>query len=572
MIDSKRKCEFLRHQAKQRFDKVRGTWIDCGLWALPHRVKWLLSQTEGERNNRHIVDPTHILALRSYVAGFLEGNTSASRPWFRNGTKDPELMESPNVKEYLWKLNRRAMSVLSTSNFYNAAGQFYYDLGVFNTGAYWIDELPGLRLHFHPLTPGGYYVLNNGYGEAVVLIREFTLTVKALVDTYGRKVNGGWNWSNISSRVRKMYEEGNYQETIEIVQVAYENDQFNPEEPIGGRNQRWVSRTYELGSQRGQYMDASPEFMSGSPDPRDEDKYLRVSYRTRKPFIVGRSESSNNFEYGEKGPTLDALGLIKSLNKKAIAKDQALELMLQPPMQGPASLKKSYISSQPKAFVPLDAQSLAQQGLRPIFEVNPAIGALTADVIDMRQQVDRLYYADFLLYLSRNPRTRTATETNAILQEQQLIIGPILQSLNFTHNEPTVDYVTEYVLDEDGTLEPPPEELAGQFLRTEFISVFAQAQRAADLPSIDRYVQNMMNVAQLNPKSLDKVNLDKLADLYEDRLYLPPGLNRPQGEVDAMRERAMMQQQRQQMLQETLPAVAGAARDMGIQMNTGGEE
>src|SRR5574338_165530 len=87
---NKTTCEFIRHQAKQKFDQVRSTWIQCGEWSMPYRISWLKNQTEGDRNNNHIVDPTHILALRSYVAGFLEGNTSATRPWFRVGTGDPD--------------------------------------------------------------------------------------------------------------------------------------------------------------------------------------------------------------------------------------------------------------------------------------------------------------------------------------------------------------------------------------------------------------------------------------------------------------------------------------------------
>jgi hypothetical protein len=182
--------------------------------------------------------------------------------------------------------------------------------------------------------------------------------------------------------------------------------------------------------------------------------------------------------------------------------------------------------------------------------------------------VDKLYYADFLLFLSKNPKTRTATETNAILQEQQLVIGPNLQSLNWSYNVPVIEFVMDYVLFEGAWIQenPPPEALTEKALRPEFISPFAQAQKAADLPSIDRYIAMVMDVGQVNPRIFDKVNLDKLADLYEDRLFLPAGLNNPQAKVDAMREQAQMQAQQQQMLQEALPAVAGAAKDMGLKL------
>lgn len=567
----KSSCEYIRNLAKQRFDKCRSTWLDCGRWAAPHKIRWMLSQTEGERNNQHIVDTTHILALRSYVAGFLEGNTSATRPWFRIGTSNPDINQQESNKVWLDLYARRILQVLSQSNFYHAAGGFYYEYGVFNTGAHYIDELRN-GLYFHNLTPGSYYVLNNGYGEAVTMVREFSLTVKAIVDTYGKKVKGVAQWDNFSPAVKKMYEDGNYTQMVDVVHVINRNENFDVNKPIALANRQWVSLTYEVGGQNaGQYYQDGQEFGAGSvdpTDPREEERFLKVSFSRRKPFIVGKSESSNNFEYGEKGPTLDALGLIKSLNKKAISKDMAIEQMLRPGMQGPANLRKSYITTNSNSYIPLDPTSMKPGGgMRPLFEMNPAIAPLLQDQTDLRQQVDKLFYSDYLLYLSQNPKTRTATETDAIVKEQQLVIGPNLQSLNWTYNVPVLDFVMDYTLHEDPYLPPPPDALAGNFLRPEFISVFAQAQKAADLPSIDRYVAMISNVGQLNPAIWDKANLDKLADIYEDRLFLPAGLNNPQGKVDAKRLQAQAMAQRQQMMQETIPAMAGAAKDVGIKIN-----
>lgn len=563
----KGRLEYLRVQARQKFDRVRGVWIDSGRWALPHRIKWLESQNEGERNNNHIVDTTHVIALRSYVAGFLEGNTSASRPWYRIAHADPDVNMNPQNREWLDRFTRRTLTNLSNSNFYYEAGRFYYDFGCFNTGAHYIDELK-TGLHFHTLTPGSYYLLNNNLGVADIMIREFNLTVKALVDQYGKKKNGMPDWSNFSSGVRKMYEDGNYTQKIDVVHVMTPNDGFDYNHPVALLNKPWISYTYELGSCGTQYY-ADGSTPGALFDAGDKEKYLKVSASKRKPFIAGRSDSSNNFEYGEKGPTLDALGCIKSLNKKAIGKDIALDQMLKPAVQGPASLRKSYISTAPNAFVPLDAQSSAAGGLKPIFQINPAIATLNQDVSDLRNQVEKLYYADYLLYLTRNPKTRTATETNAVVQEQQLIIGPNLQSLNWTYNSPIVEFIMDYTLHEDPYLGPAPEGLQGQFLQTEFISVFAQAQKAADLPTIDRYIAMVERVGQIDPKILDKLNTDKLADIYEDRLFLPAGLNNDQSKVDAIRQQAYMQQQRQQALHETIPALAGAAKDVGLKVGSG---
>lgn len=557
---SKQQCEFLRSQAKRKFDNVRGTWIDCLRWTLPHRATWLLSQTPGERKNQHIVDGTHILAQRSFVAGFMEGNTSASRPWFRIGTRDQERNDSFEAKAWLQHYTNRVLAFLTTSNFYHASGNFYYDYSAVNTGAHYFEELEN-GFHVHTLIPGSYFVINNSYGEASILIREFTLNVKAIVDRYGKlNKNGKPEWSNFSNNIKKMYEDGNYTQMIEMVHIIQENPDYDFKNPDDPNNRKWLELTYEVGGGSKNYFNEG-QYVQEGPSPAGENTYLERFTTRRKPFVVGKS--TEDFEYGEKGPTLDALGLIKSLNKKAISKDRALEQMLAPTLQGPASVRKSYISNAPSTYIPIDARSASQnQKIESVYQINgQGMGALIGDVSDMRQQVDKFYFADFLLYLSKNPKTRTARETDAIVEEQQRIIGPNLQSLNFSYNVPVLEWVMDYVLYEDPFLTPPPQELQGQSLKPEMVSVFAQAQKAADLPSIDRYIAMVANVAQIDPRILDKANLDKLADLYEDRLYLPAGLNNPQSKVDAKREQAQADMKRQQALQETIPAMAKAAKD-----------
>lgn len=559
-MKTKTELNYIRSQSRQIFDRVKGDWINYGRWTLPHRTRWMQSQVEGRRNNHIIVDTTHVLALRSFVAGFLEGNTSASRQWYRFGSGNRDIDLEPENHKWLDFFNRRTHRALNITNFYHSAGIFYYDFGTFNTGAHYIEEVDD-SLFWHVLTPGSYYVINNGYGEATMMVREFSLRVKAVVDQYGvKKENGGYDLSNISSSTRKMYDDSNYEQFVDIAQVIMENEDFDPSQPVGGPNRQWVSYTYECGGVRGSHI-STAGMQERSEAEGDDGKYLRISYSKRKPFIVGKSDSSTNFEYGEKGPTSDALGLIKSLNKKAISKDRALEQMVSPAVQGPASLRKSYVTTAANKFVPLDPTSDKKGGLRRIFEISPAIGALIQDVEDIRKAVDRHYYADFLLYLTKNPKTRTATETDAILTEQQRVIGPNLQSLNWTYNIPVAEFVADWVLDNDSELPPVPKGLQGRTLRPEFISVFAQAQRAADLPAIDRYVQMVGSVAQMNASVLQKVNLDKLADLYEDRLYLPEGLNRGQEAVEVMREQAQAEARRKEEL-EALTQVSAAAKNM----------
>ena len=553
--------EFLRSQANQTFDKVKGSWKEYGHWAAPHRLRWLLGSEFGKRNNQHITDTTHLAALRSYKAGFLEGNTSSTRPWFIQRHPDPLMNKIPAVKKWLDHFNERCIANLSRSNFYHEAARFYGDYGVFNSGCHYIDEVPG-GFFFYTLDPGSYKAINNRFGTADILFIERKLNVKALVEEFGQKnENGFYKWNNFSTRVKLMYERSDYYNLVEFVTAIMPNKDFNPNKPVGNKNRQWITYCYE--ATHGTSSGSLSMIIDGNfGDSAVNNQFLKVAYSKRKPFILGKSESSSNFEYGEDGPTHQALGLIKSLCKKAISKDVAIEKMVNPAVQGPANLRKSHITTQTNRFVPLDGLQDKTGGLRTIHDIPPQIAALVNDVDDMRKQVDRLYYADFLLFLSMNPKTRTAAETHAIVNEQQLIIGPNLQSLNWTYNDPTTEFVADWTLDMDPYLMPPPPELQGHFLRTQYISVFAQAQRAADLPQLDRYMNMVTQVAQIDSTILQKFNADRFADVYEDRLYLPEGVNRDQAEVDGMRQQAQAQAMRQQQLTELLPAAAKAEKDM----------
>ena len=543
--------EVLRKDAKQKFDERKAEWIEQLLWTLPHRAKWMINPSADKIAGYPIIDGTHVLAHRSFVAGFLEGNTSASRPWMRYSHPDPDRNRFTPNREWLDLATNRVLSYLGNSNFYHQAGQFYYDYGAVNTGAH-IFKKVGRGIHVYTLLPGSYYVVNNALNEPEMLIREFSMHALALVKRYGKKVNGSWDWSNFSSTVKMLFEKSDTTTMIECVEIYCRNKELNLEAPISGNNRQWVNVTYETG------VNFSSGFAQYINDPLGKDVVnLEVGYSRRRPFIVGKSHGDS--PYGDMGPTSSAIGLIRSANKKAISKDLALEKMLDPTTQGPAHIRKSYLTTQARKHIPLDATAMAQGGLRTVYDINPAIATLSADVMDIRQQIERFFYADFLLYLSNNPKTRTAEEVREIVTEKQSVIGPNLQTLNWSYNIPIAEYMLDFVIHEDPYLPPPPEDLQGQSINTEFTSVFAQVQKAFDLPQINQYVSQWLQIAQLNPQAWDNINLDVLAKTYEDRYYLPAGLNNPQSMVDALRRQAQQQQMRQQMI-EAIPAAAQASK------------
>lgn len=564
-----RRCEIIRSEADVYYGNVSNTLKECTYWTIPHRLPFLTGEKHGTRNNNHIVDPTHILALRSGVAGFLEGNTSSTRAWNIYRHQDAAMEHISSVRQWFDTFNRRCLYNAQSSNLYHALGEFYYEYLINNTAVLFKDKLNN-KMFFTCLPVGSYRLLNGLDGRADTLIYIRKMSVKNVVDTYGTYDESGLPiWSNFSSLVKEAYCASAYSEEIDVVTVIERNPEYNAKQIELGKNRAYISMTYEapnsgIGTSTMKWRNT----YNWESEVYNNNKFLKIGYFKNKPFLAAKS-TGGAFPYGERGPTLDALGVIKSLNKNRINKDKVLQQMTDPTFMGPANFRKSYLTSNPGAFVPLSNDDLAKGGLKPMFQHTPAIGALFEDIKDERSIVSKLYYQDFLLYLTQNQKTRTAEEVRAVESEKQLVVGPNFQALEWTCNKPLANMIAEFTLYDDTLLPAPPPELAGQTIEPTFISLFAQSQRSADLPSIQTFLNMVLGVAPVNQEILLKLDTDVLGDIYSDRLFLPYGLVRSKEDVDALKAKMQADMQKQQQL-EALKVKAGAAKDLGIQQNPQG--
>lgn len=557
-----RRCEIIRSEADIHYNHVANTFKECTYWTIPHRLPHLTGEQHGKRNNNHIVDPTHILALRSGVAGFLEGNTSSTRAWFVYKHQDAAMDNISSVRQWFDTFNRRCLYNSQNSNLYHALGEFYYEYLINNTAVLFREKLNN-KMFFTSLPVGSYRLLQGLDGRADTLIYIRKMSVKNVVDNYGTyDENGQPVWDNFSSLVKEAYCASAYSEEVDVITVIERNPQYNAKQIELGKNRAYISMTYEAPSS-GTSVSKWRNNYNWESEVYNNNKFLKIGYFKTKPFLAAKT-SSGAFPYGERGPTLDALGVIKSLNKNRINKDKALQQAVDPTFMGPANFRKSYLTTNPMGYIPLSNDDLNKGGLKPLMQKQPDLSALVQDIQDERSLVSKLYYQDFLLYLSQNQKTRTAEEVRAVESEKQLVVGPNFQSLEWTGNKPLANMIAEFTLYDDPFMPSAPKELAGQTIEPTFISLFAQSQRSADLPNIQTFLNMIVGMAPINQQILMKLDTDVLADIYSDRLFLPYGLVRSKENVDAMKEKMQADASRQQQLQE-LQAKAGAAKDLGIQ-------
>jgi len=169
----------------------------------------------------------------------------------------------------------------------------------------------------------------------------------------------------------------------------------------------------------------------------------------------------------------------------------------------------------------------------------------------------------------------TATAVNQISGEKMQALGPALENFHTEFLNPMMDIVfmygnearayppiSDYVSDEDW------QRLQWQDMKTEYVSILAQAQKYVDVSRITSTLQLGGMCAQMDPNVLMKLNLMEALD-EGAKLYGAPGkLIRSDKEVQQMQQQQQQQQQMQQMMQGAGAAADIAQKAGSIPMNT----
>ena len=495
-------------------------WQELSTYLLPRSGRFFVQdRNKGWRRHNSIYDNTATRALKVLGAGMMAGATSPARPWFRMMTNDPELNSYQPVRIWLDDLTRIMQMVFQKSNTYRALHSMYEELGAFGTAATIL--LPNFNsvIHNYSLTAGEYCIATDYQGQVCTLYREYERPVSEIVKEFGYK--------NCSTTIQNMYDRGSLDQWVRLIH-AIEPRADRDIKKLDNKNMPWASYHFEVG---------------GRPN-----EFLRESGFKRFPGLAPRWAVAGGDIYGH-SPGMECLGDIKQLQHEQLRKAQGIDFKSNPPIQVPTSLKNREVDRLPGGITYFDPAS-PQAGVKSLFEVNLDLQHLLMDIQDVRGRINSSFYTDMFLMLSNGADQRmTATEVAERHEEKLLMLGPVLERL---HNELLTPLIesTFHIALESGILPPAPQEMNGQEINVEFISMLAQAQRAVGANSIDRFVGNLGAVAQFKPDALDKFNADAWVDAYSDMLGVDPTLIVADKEVAIVRQqRAQAQQQQSQMMQ-----------------------
>lgn len=106
-----------------------------------------------------------------------------------------------------------------------------------------------------------------------------------------------------------------------------------------------------------------------------------------------------------------------------------------------------------------------------------------------------------------------------------LMLGPSIEQQEETLLKPFIER-TFAIMNRNGLLPEPPQEIQGQPLQIEYVSILAQAQKAVATTSIREWVGLIGEMAQAFPEALLKVNATEVVDHYGELLGIPVKLIR----------------------------------------------
>ncbi len=533
----------LREKVQSRWDALKeersswmSHWKDISEVLLPRAGRFLPTENNrgGKAAFRKILDSTGTRALRTLSGGMMSGMTSPARPWFRLTTFNPELDESYEVKVWMSQVTSLMQMVFYKSNTYRALQMAYEELGAFGTSATLIYDDFDRVIHCHPLTIGEFAIATDSRGRVNTVYREFRMTVAMLVQEFGL--------ANVSRAVKDMYDRGQLDEWVDVINAIEPRTERDPRK-TDAKNMPYLSVYFEKSGDKG--------------------KVLRETGFTEFPAMCARWSVTGGDIYGT-SPGMEALGDLCQLQQMQFRKSQAIDYKVHPPVLIPSEMKNMGTQFLPGGVIPYSNAQQAQQ-IRSAYMVDLDLNSLLVDIQDVRQRINEAFYRDiFMLMVNSTDKTMTATEVTERHEEKMLLMGPVLERLNAEMLDPLINIVFNKLVQAD-LLPPLPEDLQGQQLNVEFISILAQAQKAISTNSVDRMFSVLGNLAGMKPDIVDNVDLDFWPQWYADALGVDPRFIVSGKKVAVIREqRAQAEQQAAAM--EQLQGATQAAKNMGMSM------
>lgn len=496
-------------------------WASLAEMFLPRRYRWLVTTNQSQRGqqiNQAIIDETGVLSARACASGMMAGMTSPTKVWFDLGLKSLDTVPFGPMRDWLDECRTRILRVLAQSNFYTSLGTFYQDLVVFGSASMLIYEDSEQIIRCYNPCLGEFFFAASNRQMIDGFAREFTMTVEQAVQEFGL--------DNVTEQTKALYQASDASRTKEII-IRH---MIEPNTMI------WKDVNTPLAypvPKHFKYRECYWEKGQNAP------KLLRAAGYHEKPFIGGRWDVTSNDAYG-RSPGMDAYPATRQLQIQQRRKGEAIDKHVRPPMVASVQMKNEPASILPGAVT--YSTDVGGDGFKPAFQLQSNLQEMTADIAEVQDRIRSVFFVDLFMMISSLDTVRTATEIDARREEKLIQLGPVIERFENEVLDPTIDRVFSIMM-RRGLFPPPPEEIQGEEINVQYISMLAEAQRAARTTGTERVLALAGNLAGVDPSVMDPLNTDELIYDYADSLNVTPRGVRSAEEVAQLRANRAQQQQ-----------------------------
>lgn len=507
-------------------------WLDAARLYLPRQAEFQMQfSTQGEDRNADIFDDYGIGALNDGKSIAISMLMPRGQITQRLTASDPELMKLQHVRLWFERLSQRLdrHRMMPESGFVQQSDESMASLLAFGNQAMTVEmrydprtrRAVGLRYRSDHI--GQLFIEKNYQGLVSRLHRKFKMSAADALRRWGAELEKAPQVMQAARGDAKQQAR-----EFEFLYVITDNPDI-----VDGRADK-----------------AGKAYLAGFISCADKE-WVAYGGTDSRETIYSRYNTAPSEDYG-RGPGIDVLGTMKSLQALAVDLEVGAEMTMMPPLGGPDDSLDLLINYGAGEFTPGAVSRRGDMLVQPLFKVGDGQW-LMASQAEKRAQVDRAFFRNLLLTGQGDAKTHV-TDTQLYLRDAEK--GMLLAPLAMQETEwltPMLDREL-YLLSQLGEMDDMPNEVAeaGGAMQTVYDNPLSRARKAE---AAGGYFMLAKNVAELGPlipeipqKFTQMYPMEKVLPGLADIHGVPEAWAATKDELEAKQQEQAQRQSAQDML------------------------
>lgn len=490
-----------------------------------------------------LFDTTGVHVVDIYANGLMTEIFPANERWaiWVHPDSDAEDESQDEFDAWYNKCSEIALKKLGQSNFYQEMKPFLKSLGYGGTGSVNVrkGKKSTLRFSFHRL--GSYAAEEDDEGSVDTHFREMKLE---------------------SQQIKKMFPDAKLGE-----KVSKDLEAYNEGKPTSKKFTVTHAIYPRLNLDKKKIDSENMPFASVYVCDEDQLILDESGYHTF-PNCVARAEKWDDHTYGL-APAEKALPAMRQLNKLTRDLDAAAAVAINPRVAVGADIVDD-IDWREGGVTVFDA-SKGEHGMPKVWGENVQYPMGIELQVAKKEEIRKFFHAGLFEAIAEKTKQMTAREVAAIESAELRSFLPNFNQLT-SEIQPLMGEVFAILL-EAGEFPDPPEGLIDEegtiaLPKTEFTSRISLALRMVENNAIDRLMERLIALAQIDPSVFMNVNIRDMVRLSARNDGVPESVLRSIDEIEEMeeakreQEEAMMQAQETQVMADAAQKGAKALGDL----------